>query len=230
MILANEFAKLYDLATASDRIRCAINIFTYCSEGELGDPLAGRLLFILKAFRDVVDTQQEGQRIRHISNSTEDPIANLFPGNNNDVLAPIYMDVSSIDGLTNDGTTHVVSTALESVKSQISMPSAGVTHLLNGASGDLRSRSLSSSSHSTMQPPHTTNRGMTPIFHPPELPRDGSVDIDSLGGDGEIDFEAFWHMPLNSNVPSGATHFDFSSIQEISDSRVPLYGVQEFEG
>lgn len=246
MILSNEFAKLYDSPIAGTCIQNAINIFTYCSEGEFGDPLAGRLLFILKSFRDVVDAQQEIQRIRHISNSSEDPISNLFPGNNNDVLPPIYINTPSIADARDYGIATMTKNALNR-ESESQVPTAifDVSHPTNGNAAGEQSPAQSYPSPRTMQPPHILQQGFPSMFSS-ETGRDGSTDVDSLGGDAEIDFDAFWTMPIgaggsasgggestmpvvNGDAHDGiSNHFSFGSVQSISDSMVPLYGVSGF--
>lgn len=66
-----------------------------------------------------------------------------------------------------------------------------------------------------------------------------SVDgSDSLGGDAEIDFDAFWNLssgltPGIGGTPlptPGGVGFDPNNIQNISDSMVPLYGTAGFGG
>lgn len=199
IVLSNEFFKLYDTPSAESCIISAINIMTYCSET---DPLATRLLFILTSFRDVVNRQQDTTRLRHIASSISgDPIMSLFTNMNSDTPDPSSSYQSKSTGAS------ASNMSFSGIKSDGAAPISV-----------------------TRQQSHPTPSTAADNSPEDSAYRNGSVDGEGSLGDGEINFDAFWTIPTSGFAGGGtsADMYDPNSIQGISDSSIPLYGMSEY--
>lgn len=226
IVLSNEFSKLYDTPAAQSCIQSALNITAYCGET---DPLARRLLFILTSFRDVVNRQQDSSRLRYISEmNAEDPISSLFTNN---IMSPMTTFTSQ----RTCGSGNIPNG--RGIAARKFSSSAGLTNSADPTISALPpSISLTDKSPTDPLIPTlaTEPLGGANSEHGP-----CSVDGSDGFGDVEIDFDAFWNMPMTGLTPAnvntplptpGGLNFVPTNIQGISDSIVPLYGMTEFGG
>ncbi|KAG9190876.1 hypothetical protein G6011_08964 [Alternaria panax] len=77
VILASDFAGLYQIELTDNCVVNAINVMNYCAES---DPQASRLVYILSSFRDVVVQQRLRRRHDQTSSSTLPSIASQLYG------------------------------------------------------------------------------------------------------------------------------------------------------
>ncbi|KAF8863741.1 hypothetical protein BDZ45DRAFT_583241 [Acephala macrosclerotiorum] len=253
VVLANEFSALCDNPTANASITNSINIMHYFAQH---DSQGSRLLFILSSFRDVVIRQQTARSQRLSANQTPqsmnapplpvtddaDPMGSLFTGNG--PFSPATRTTAggpsnAESGLSRHNSNSSRSPLARPERRTSSHPNVSFPNTMNGDPLASRNNSLDAFLDLSRVNSH-------PNSH------DGN---DSLG-DAEIDFEALWQWP-NSNgtglTPGVGTGVGSGSgggmmggngnlggmvgvggvdVQGISDSSVPLFGMNnaEFRG
>jgi hypothetical protein len=247
VILANEFAGLYRVDASDTCIVNAVNIMNYCAES---DQQASRLVYILSTFRDVVAQQRIRRKQTASDNTTLPSISSQLYGASQQQLSS-----ANVGGLANSTNPMSSSSHLHQVPIHIypGMETAPINsttptfpqshlsppHQLSQGPTDF-SVHLSPIQGPLSVEPFGTNVMNTPLSKPPSLStmldlsaleatRVPSLHSEESGQDEQIDFDALWAWP--SNTPAmgsprpGMEAGMVERVQGISDSAVPLFGV-----
>jgi hypothetical protein len=243
IILANEFASLYHVDASDTCILNAITIMNYCAES---DQQAGRLLYIMGSFRDVV----AAQRLRRTQTQPE---AMNLPSISSQLYGVTLPNHDHNSGVGVGTSEQTATPRLHQVPIHI-YPGMQTTPLPSD-----------STSNPTFQPPPSLSVHLSPIQNPPvsgsglspsftlnrplsQSPSlSNALDLSALDAtrvpslyseengapDEHIDFDALWAWP--SNTPAfgsprvsgdgGVSGGVVERVQGVSDSAVPLYGV-----
>lgn len=101
VVLANEFAGLYQVGSPDSCIKNSITIMSYCAES---DPQASRLVYILNSFQDVVAQQRVRRKRTQADNANLPSISSQLYGVSNQRATP----VTGQDGSTSTPQLHQV--------------------------------------------------------------------------------------------------------------------------
>jgi hypothetical protein len=246
VILANEFAGLYRVDASDTCIINSINIMSYCAES---DQQASRLVYILSAFRDVVAQQRMRRKQNLTDNTTLPSISSQLYGAPTTNQPSPHQPNASMSSLANSTDPLNAASRLHQVPIHIypgmeTAPLHSPTPTFQQQQPQLVPSSQPPADFSVhlspIQDPFATNPVTTPQSRPPSLSmmldlsaleatRVPSLHSEESGQDEQIDFDALWAWP--SNTPAmGSPRLGMEGavgerVQGISDSAVPLFGV-----
>lgn len=251
VVLANEFAGLYQAEAPDICITNAINIMSYCAES---DQQASRLVYILCSFRDVV-VQQRARRKQTLSENLSLPsissqLYGVQGGNQQQrhLGAAPRAEQSNMNPRLHQVPIHIypgMQTApISEPSSSFQPPPPSTTPIQPNLAVHL----------SPIHNPATTVPGRDPYMmeapsKPPSLAnvldlsgldatRVPSLYSEESGTDEQIDFDALWAWPSNTpglgspRIPGdgGLNTGSMDRVHGVSESAVPLFGVVGTEG
>lgn len=252
VLLANEFASLYVTREADHSITNGIKIMAYYAEC---DQQASRLFHVLEAFRDVVKQQRERRRRqqqpqvnlmgplntaappRPPAAPTPRPPVSTDPQQFRAQQHAFQSDFPGAMGSSASPSdlTHPALPALLSPNTSTSMgaPTPLQTHPIGPPSGAATPRgtgiNMASSPASSIgaAPTLSRNPSLSNLLDLNALDGVGGFPSirseDGSSGEEHIDFDALWAWPSNAGSPRG----EGQTVQGISDSAVPLFGVYD---
>jgi hypothetical protein len=251
VILASDFAGLYQIELTDNCVVNAINVMNYCAES---DQQASRLVYILSSFRDVVAQQRIRRRQDSTSNATLPSIASQLYGvqipQQQRAAAPQASNSARVSNPM-DATPRLHQVPVHIYPGMQTAPlnepiltyQASEQHQTNlqhspAPSGEDFSVHLSP----IQEPPpmNVTTPSFTSASRPPSLSamldlsaleatRVPSLHSEESGQDEQIDFDALWAWPSNTPAMGSPRAMEASGVTErvqgISDSAVPMFGV-----
>jgi hypothetical protein len=250
VILASDFAGLYQIDVTDNCVTNAINIMSYCAES---DPQASRLCYILSTFREVVAQQRARRRETQTNDPTLPSIASQLYGTQMPQQHQLNMG-----GTPQSGHPIGATPRLHQVPVHI-YPGMQIAPL-NDASlpyqASEQHQHLHPRQHSYQHPPHQPEdfsvhlTPITSVSTPPfaspikpaslstmldfsalEATRVPSLASEESGLDEQIDFDALWAWPSRVGSPGlgvgGEEGGDGRGerLQVLRDSVVPMFGV-----
>jgi hypothetical protein len=241
IILANEFAGLYRVDASDTCIVNSINIMNYCAES---DQQASRLVYILSSFRDVVAQQRMRRKHNLTENTTLPSISSQLYGAQMSTQPPQqpppnFSDLAnSIDPMNPTTRLHQVPIHIYPGMETAPLPS---TPTFQPQQPHLAPPSRAPTDFSVHLSP-IQDPFATPSTRPPSLStmldlsaleatRVPSLHSEESGQDEHIDFDALWAWPSNTPaMGSPRLGAEGERVQGISDSAVPLFGVDRYAG
>jgi hypothetical protein len=250
VILASDFAGLYQIEVTDNCVTNAINVMNYCAES---DPQASRLCYILSTFREVVSQQRIRRRETHANDSTLPSIASQLYG--------VQMPHQQHPGPAQSANPLNATPRLHQVPVHIypGMQTAPLNEPTLPHQGPYQYPQEQELLHQPLQsqqqlhqqiPPQQEDFSvhLTPIasISPPTFPSPSKppsvstiLDLSALEGtrvpslhseesglDEQIDFDALWTWPSRVGSPGvGDAGGEEERLQGLRDSVVPMFGV-----
>ncbi|KAL2350984.1 fungal-specific transcription factor domain-containing protein [Cryomyces antarcticus] len=243
VLLSNEFAGLHTNTVGDQCIAKCIGIVTYCGET---DPQAARLVFILSAFRDVAAKQKDvRKKQREVQTNTMSSVSlqmamqaySAHPEHHS-IADPLPTHIEQRHQQPAMTTSPAIDFAEPHPNAPLSdEPAAqGTTNLPQPPPMPTKPEppqqpaQMFSPSTATPQgpalPPYERHGSLSSLLDLSALDNryQSAREEDSSGAEENVDFDALWAWP--SMTPAVGTPGFSGDVQEISDSAVPLFGLQ----